>query len=64
MTYPCGTFIGKASFVAPVLKFSENLTAEVHVHCTSSVRVYPICSDEVNKIEVSRLRFPISLITT
>ncbi|XP_011651656.1 ethylene-responsive transcription factor-like protein At4g13040 isoform X1 [Cucumis sativus] len=46
-----GLYSGKASFVAPVLKFSENLTAEDHVHCTSFVRVYPICSDKVNKIE-------------
>ncbi|XP_038887392.1 ethylene-responsive transcription factor-like protein At4g13040 isoform X2 [Benincasa hispida] len=46
-----GLCTGKGSFVAPVLKFSENLTAEDHVHCTNFVSVYPICSDQVNKIK-------------
>lgn len=46
-----GLCTGKGLFVAPVLKFSENLTTEDHVHCTNSVSVYPICSDEVNKIK-------------
>ncbi|XP_022159539.1 ethylene-responsive transcription factor-like protein At4g13040 isoform X2 [Momordica charantia] len=42
---------GKGSFLAPVHKFSENLTTENPIHCTNFVSVHPICSDDINKIK-------------
>lgn len=58
-------FVGKGSFLAPVHKFSENLTTENPIHCTNFVSVHPICSDDINKIkEVSTIEIFYSSITT
>ncbi|XP_022967326.1 ethylene-responsive transcription factor-like protein At4g13040 isoform X1 [Cucurbita maxima] len=46
-----GLCTGKGSFVAPVSKFSEDLTTEDHVYGTDFISVHPVCSDKVNKIK-------------